>query len=155
MKYHISHMTRYEYDAPLTGECFMEARLRPLTVPGKQICRSYTITVDPPVPVFGYDQLHQMGLVNHFVVRGEPYQTLSIGAESDVETLKSNPFETLNLQTSRCTKNTPNISRRRLWCRFLEHGAVLSRCQASWITGRHSRMRFALSLTMCRVPPIF
>ncbi len=97
MKYHISHMTRYEYDAPLSGECFMEARLRPLTVSGEQVCRSYTITVNPVVPVFGYDQLHQMGLVNHFVVRGEPYQTLSICADSDVETLKLNPFETLNL----------------------------------------------------------
>ena len=97
MKYHISHMTRYEYDAPLSGECFMEARLRPLTVPGEQVCQSYTITVNPVVPVFGYDQLHQMGLVNHFVVRGEPYQTLSICADSDVETLKLNPFETLNL----------------------------------------------------------
>ncbi len=97
MKYHISHMTRYEYDAPLSGECFMEARLRPLTVPGEQVCRSYAIAVSPDVPVFGYDQLHQMGLVNHFVVRGEPYSALSICAESDVETLKSNPFENLNL----------------------------------------------------------
>ena len=97
MKYHISHMTRYEYDAPLLGECFMEARLRPLTVAGEQVCREYAITVDPPVPVFGYDQLQQMGLVNHFVVRGEPYQTLSICAESTVETLRSNPFDGLDL----------------------------------------------------------
>ena len=36
LKFHIAHMTRYEYDAPLLGECFMEARLRPLTVPGEQ-----------------------------------------------------------------------------------------------------------------------
>ena len=97
MKYHISHMTRYEYDAPLTGECFMEARLRPLTVHGEQICHSYAITVDPPVPVFGYDQLHQMGLVNHFVVRGDSHQSLAIFAESTVETLVSNPFEGLDL----------------------------------------------------------
>jgi transglutaminase-like putative cysteine protease len=90
-------MTRYEYDAPLLGECFMEARLRPLTAAGEQVCRSYAITVDPPVSVFGYDQLHQMGLVNHFVVRGEPYQTLSIFAESTVETLRDNPFEGLDL----------------------------------------------------------
>ena len=97
MKYHISHLTRYEYDAPLAGECFMEARLRPVTVPGEQVCRSYAIAVDPPATVFGYDQLHQMGLVNHFVVRGEPYQTLSVRAESVVETLRDNPFEGLNL----------------------------------------------------------
>ena len=97
MKYHISHLTRYEYDAPLTGECFMEARLRPVTVPGEQVCRAYAITVDPPVPVFGYDQLHQMGLVNHFVVRGDPYQTLSVHAESQVEVFRDNPFDGLDL----------------------------------------------------------
>ncbi len=90
-------MTRYEYDAPLLGECFMEARLRPLTVQGEQICRSYAITVDPTVPVFGYDQLHQMGLVNHFVLRGESYQALTISAESTVETLRDNPFDGLDL----------------------------------------------------------
>ena len=90
-------MTRYEYDAPLLGECFMEARLRPLTVPGEQVCREYAITTDPPVPVFGYDQLHQMGLVNHFVLRGAPHKSLTIQAESTVETLRDNPFEGLNL----------------------------------------------------------
>ena len=90
-------MTRYEYDAPLLGECFMEARLRPLTVPGEQVCREYAITTDPPVSVFGYDQLHQMGLVNHFVLRGAPHQSLTIQAESTVETLCDNPFEGLDL----------------------------------------------------------
>jgi len=97
LKFHIAHTTRYEYDAPLLGECFMEARLRPLTVPGEQVCRDYAITVDPPTPVFGYDQLHQMGLVNHFVLRGDPHQFLSIQAESVAETLRDNPFEDLNL----------------------------------------------------------
>ena len=90
-------MTRYEYDAPLLGECFMEARLRPLTAPGEQVCREYTIMTDPPVPVFSYDQSHQMGLVNHFVLRGDPHQFLSIQAESTVETLCDNPFEGLDL----------------------------------------------------------
>ena len=97
MKFHISHTTRYEYDAPLTGECFMEARLRPLTVPGEQICRAYAITVDPPAPVFGYDQLQQMGLVNHFVLRGDSHQSLTIHVESAVETFGGSPFEGLNL----------------------------------------------------------
>ena len=90
-------MTRYEYDAPLLGECFMEARLRPLTVPGEQVCREYAIRTDPPVSVFGYDQLHQMGLVNHFVLRGDPHRSLSIEAESIVETIRGNPFEHLDL----------------------------------------------------------
>ena len=90
-------MTRYEYDAPLLGECFMEARLRPLTVPGEQVCRSYSITIDPAATVFAFDQLHQMGLVNHFVLRGDSHQTLSLFAESVVETLQKNPFEGLDL----------------------------------------------------------
>ena len=58
---------------------------------------SYAITTDPPAVMFGYDQLHQMGWVNHFIVRGEPYQTLTIRAESVVETLRENPFDGLNL----------------------------------------------------------
>ena len=97
MKYHIVHTTRYEYDAPLLGECFMEARLRPLTVHGEQVCREYAITTDPPAPVFSYDQPDQMGMVNHFVLRGESHQSLSIHAESTVETLSDNPFEGLDL----------------------------------------------------------
>ena len=90
-------MTRYEYDAPLTGECFMEARLRPLTVLGEQVCRAYAMTVDPSATVFSFDQPDQMGFVNHFVLRGEPYQRLTIRAASTVETLRTNPFEHLNL----------------------------------------------------------
>ena len=97
MKFHIAHTTRYEYDAPLLGECFMEARLRPLTVPREQVCRECKITTEPPVAIFGYDQLHQMGLVNHFVLRGDPHQFLAIHAESTVETLRGNPFEDLDL----------------------------------------------------------
>ena len=97
MKFHIAHTTRYEYDAPLLGECFMEARLRPLSVPSEQVCREYKITTEPPVAVFGHDQLHQMGLVNHFVLRGDPHQFLAIHAESTVETLRDNPFEDLDL----------------------------------------------------------
>ena len=97
LKFQISHLTQYEYDAPLLGECFMEARLRPLTVPGEQICRAYAIGVDPPATVFSYDQPDQMGYVNHFVLRGEPYQQLSVRTTSTVETFRSNPFEGLDL----------------------------------------------------------
>ncbi len=97
MKFHVSHLTRYEYDAPLLGECFMEARLRPLTVPGEQGCRSYAITVDPPATVFSYDQPDQRGYVNHFVLRGEPHRQLSVRTSSTVETFRSNPFEGLDL----------------------------------------------------------
>lgn len=97
MKLRVSHTTRYRYDAPLLGECFMEARLRPLSVPGEQTCGEYAITVDPPVPVFANDQPDQMGLVNHFVLRGDSHQSLSIHAHSLVETLRADPFADLNL----------------------------------------------------------
>ena len=90
-------MTRYEYDAPLLGECFMEARLRPLSVPGEQACLAYEVHVTPPVTVFAYDQPQQMGLVNHFVLRGDPHRSLEIRAESSVETLLDNPFARLDL----------------------------------------------------------
>ncbi len=75
----------------------MEARLRPLTVPGEQDCLSYKISVTPPVTVFAYDQPHEMGLVNHFVLRGDSHRALEIHAESVVETLCDNPFARLDL----------------------------------------------------------
>ncbi len=90
-------MTRYEYDAPLLGECFMEARLRPLTVPGEQVCLAHAMTTDPPATVFSFDQPDQMGSISHFVLRGEPYQRLTLRAGSTVETLVANPFEHLDL----------------------------------------------------------
>jgi transglutaminase-like putative cysteine protease len=117
MKFHVAHTTRYEYDAPLLGECFMEARLRPLTVPGEQVCRDYTIIVDPPTPVFGFDQLHQMGLVNHFVLRGNPQKSLSIHAESVVETWIENPFNGLNL----LAEDWPLLAERTLYEQFAEY----------------------------------
>ena len=97
LKLHLTHVTRYDYDAPLLGECFMEARLRPLSVPGEQVCLKYKINVDPPATVFAYDQPGEMGLVNHFVLRGDSHQFLEIQAESSVETLCENPFARLDL----------------------------------------------------------
>ena len=94
----------------------MEVRLRPLTVPGEQVCRSYAITIDPPVPVFGYDQLHQMGLVNHFVLRDVSYQAFSISAESTVETLVDNPFLGLNL----LAEDWPLLGNKALYEEFAE-----------------------------------
>ena len=90
-------MTRYDYDAPLLGECFMEARLRPLSVPGEQTCLGYEIRVDPPAAMFAYDQPQEMGLVNHFVLRGDSHRSLAIQADSVVETLLDNPFARLDL----------------------------------------------------------
>ena len=75
----------------------MEARLCPLTIPGQQVCRAYTVTTDPAAAVFAYEQPDQMGLVSHFVLRGDPHSFLSIHAESVVDTLGDNPFEGLDL----------------------------------------------------------
>jgi len=75
----------------------MEARLRPLSVAASQECHEYAIGIDPDVPVFTYDQPGQMGTVNHFVVRGDPHTSLTIHAESVVETLNSQPFADLDL----------------------------------------------------------
>ena len=99
MKFEIAHTTRYRYDAPLMGECFMQARLRPLSVPGEQKCLDYGLTTDPDVPVFSYDQPDQMGLVNHFIVRDDPHAALALHARSVVETLRLNPFDGLDLLT--------------------------------------------------------
>ncbi len=115
--YHVSHMTRYEYDAPLDGECFMEARLRPLSVPGEQTCRTYAITTNPSAVMFGYDQLHQMGWVNHFIVRGEPFSLLAIRAESTVEVQRENPFEGLNL----IAEDWPALADRPLYEEYAEY----------------------------------
>ena len=96
----------------------MEARLRPLTIPGEQVCREYAIRVDPDVPIFGYDQLQQMGLVNHFILRGDSHQSLSIYAESTVETFCDNPFEGLDL----LAEDWPLLASRSLhdqWAEFL------------------------------------
>ncbi len=97
MKFRLTHLTRYEYDAPLLGECFMEARLRPLSVSGEQLCPKYQVTLDPPALLFGYDQPGEMGYVNHFILRGDTHRSLSVAAHSEVETLSENPFDGLDL----------------------------------------------------------
>ncbi len=75
----------------------MEARLRPLTISGEQTCRHYVMTTDPVVPIFSYEQPDQMGLVQHFVIRNHPFETLTLTAKSEVETLHSNPFARVSL----------------------------------------------------------
>lgn len=67
--------------------------MRPLDGPDQQ-CLSFTIAVDPTAKVFSY--IEQGGTVHHFVVR-TPHTTLTISAETTVETLTTNPFEGVNL----------------------------------------------------------
>lgn len=97
MHLRIQHTTRYRYDAPLLGECFMEARLRPLSVPGEQDCRRFQLTTDPAASVFAYSLPDQMGTVSHFIVRQDSHRELTISAESTVETQRENPFQGVTL----------------------------------------------------------
>ncbi|MCW3062199.1 MAG: transglutaminase family protein [Capsulimonas sp.] len=95
MNLKVSHKTIFHYDAPLTGECFMEVRLRPLSQSEVQDCRSYELTVDPSAPLFHYDLPGELGHVDHFTLRGDPHDTLTLTTVSTVETHRANPFEDL------------------------------------------------------------
>lgn len=89
------HRTTYRYPFP-SRESHNEVRLRPLDGPDQQ-CLSFAITVEPAAKVFSY--IEQGGTVHHFVVR-TPHTTLTIFAETTVETFTTNPFEELNLLES-------------------------------------------------------
>ena len=97
MKLKLSHTTRYVYDAPLRGECFMEARVRPLDIPGVQVCQSFALTTDPSVPTYFFSQPGEGGTTHHFVLRGSSRPDVSVHAESVVETVNANPFAALDL----------------------------------------------------------
>ncbi len=96
MNLRIAHTTRYAYDRPLRGECFMEARLQPLSLPGEQLCTEFALETLPAAPVFQYDQPDQMGTVQHFVLRGQHGTEIVVSAHSRVETLRARPFENIN-----------------------------------------------------------
>ncbi len=130
MKFRISHLTRYDYDAPLLGECFMEVRLRPLTVPGEQLCPEFRVTVDPSAPLFGYDQPGEMGYVNHFVLRGDTHHSLCVSAHSEVETQSENPFEGLDL-LAQDWDGLADPALRSCWAEFLSP-TPLTQTDAFW-----------------------
>ncbi len=97
MNLRISHSTCYTYDLPLRGECFMEARLQPLSVPGEQTCTEFALETSPAAPIFHYDQPDEMGTVHHFVLRDQPGREIVVRAVSQVQTLRANGFEGVNL----------------------------------------------------------
>lgn len=86
------HRTTYRYPFA-SRESHNEVRLQPLSGPD-QHCLSFSLDVEPAAKVFSYEE--QGGTVHHFVVR-TPHTTLTITAETTVETLLANPFEGLNL----------------------------------------------------------
>lgn len=74
----------------------MEARLRPLSVPGTQTCTAFSLATAPAVPVFSYAQPGEMGTVHHFILRDDPGTSVTVTARSAVETLEANPFAGIN-----------------------------------------------------------
>lgn len=116
MNLRISHTTRYEYDQPLLGECFMEARLQPLSVPGEQECREFALQTEPAAPVHFYDQPGELGAVHHFVLRGQPGQAIVVHADSLVETLRDGAFDGINF----LAEDWGDLAQERLRQRFAE-----------------------------------
>jgi len=92
----ISHTTRYVYDLPLRGECFMEARLQPLSIAGEQACTGFALETTPSAPLFLYHQPDEMGTVHHFVLRDQPGGEIVVSAHSHVETLRADVFDGIN-----------------------------------------------------------
>jgi len=97
VKLRIAHTTHYTYDRPLRGECFMEARLQPISSPDEQTCTEFALDTVPSAPVFQYDQPGEMGTVHHFVLRGQPTEEIVVSARSQVETLRVHAFDGINL----------------------------------------------------------
>lgn len=86
------HRTHYQYVGQ-SSSSHNEIRLRPVTN-DEQRCLEYKVTVSPKTSVFEYETIG--GLVNHFAVN-EPHGELDVVAESVVETVPRNPFESLDL----------------------------------------------------------
>ena len=86
------HRTTYRYPFA-SRESHNEVRLMPLEGP-TQRCLAFDLTVEPATRLFSY--VEQGGTVQHFVVR-TPHTTLTIAADTTVETSLTNPFEGVNL----------------------------------------------------------
>lgn len=86
------HRTHYQYVGQ-SSSSHNEIRLKPLTN-DDQRCLEYKVTISPKTNVFEYETIG--GFVNHFAVN-EPHGELDVVAESVVETLDRNPFESLDL----------------------------------------------------------
>lgn len=97
MRLSIAHTTTYAYDVPFVGESYMEARLRPLTAAGEQVCREFRLTTDPSATIFEYNLAAEGNSVSHFTIKDAGHRNLVIHAESVVDTLIDNPFADVEL----------------------------------------------------------
>jgi transglutaminase-like putative cysteine protease len=82
MKLRIEHVTRFEYDAPIT-EGYTELRLKPLDT-GGQRCSSFEVETEPEAKVHRYLDRHGND-VRHFDVL-TPHTRLVVRARSEVTT---------------------------------------------------------------------
>lgn len=92
MIYRLRHTTAYTYPGSVRNS-HNELRLMPLSDLW-QTCHRFTLTVQPEARVFTYDSPE--GRVHHFSHR-YPHDFLTVVAESEVESCKSNPFAHLDL----------------------------------------------------------
>jgi transglutaminase-like putative cysteine protease len=90
--YRIRHTTEYLYPAPVRNS-HNELRLMPLS-DSWQTCRRFELHVEPETRLFTYELPD--GHVHHFSHR-LPHHSLKITANSEVESIKSNPFAYLDL----------------------------------------------------------
>jgi transglutaminase-like putative cysteine protease len=90
--YKIRHTTEYTYPAPVRNS-HNELRLMPLSDLW-QTCRTFDVHIEPEARLFAYELPE--GRVHHFSHR-QPHHYLKITTESEVETLKTNPFSHLDL----------------------------------------------------------
>lgn len=81
MYYRISHLTRFQYSAPVS-EALMELRMHPRTE-GRQRCLDYQLAVTPRAQIFSYRDFLGNN-VHHFSLPA-PHAQQSIMAESIVE----------------------------------------------------------------------
>jgi len=81
MLYHVRHLTRYQYTAPV-AEGVTEVRMHPLTT-AQQQCISYQLQVRPAARI--YDYVDALGNTVHHFTQPGVHQALSITALSDVQ----------------------------------------------------------------------
>jgi transglutaminase-like putative cysteine protease len=81
MRYAITHVTRFVYDAPVS-ESHMEVRMQPRTGPG-QTCLHYELQVEPRARPHAFHD-HLANAVDYFSVPGR-HQSLTITARADVQ----------------------------------------------------------------------
>ena len=91
MIYRIRHTTEYAYPAPVRNS-HNELRLMPISDLW-QACRHFELRVEPETRLFAYALPD--GHVHHFSHR-LPHNSLKITAESEVESIKNNPFASLD-----------------------------------------------------------